>query len=324
MVNPNYKIIVDNKDISAVIDRHFISLTLQDEDGSKNDILSIVLNNESDNIEPPRTGVSMAVWLGYGDDLVAKGAFEVDEIISSGHPQTITIIAKGSRVNKSLKIQRDFTYQDITLGALVNRVAKRNDMTARISEFLKDINIRYTKQSAESDQSLLYRLSRNYDAKYKSIDGTILFYLKDDFNKVDGEALAPIFIDFSNIINYKISQTDRSKYNTVVAKFRDIDTAIVKQVRIGSDEPIFTMKEIYANQAEATERAKTKYNNLLRGRSRGSITIVGNAFVASEYKLIVSNAVRSLSGDFKIDSCTHNIGKNGYRTTAKLVRVINK
>lgn len=318
MVKPNYQILVDG----SVVDfaNRLLSLTLNDNEGYKNDTLTVVLDDRGNTIDLPQTA-ELEVRMGYGDgdNLFSKGSFEVDAIKVSGNPDTITITAKGSKINSSLKIRRTETYKHTTVGQLLETIAQRGGMDVKVSEFLRGIEITHLNQMNESDQNLLSKLKRNYDAEFKTISSNLLFYLKDDFKATSGSVLKPVVVNKTDCSSFEFEQTDRSKYEAVSAKWRDVDASEVKEVLVGSGDPVFTIKELFANQQEAKGRARTKYNDLLRGRITGNLTCVGNALIAGEFEIILNGFRPQLQTNFKCVSAIHRIDNNGYSTSFKVV-----
>jgi phage protein D len=234
-------------------------------------------------------------------------------------PDTITIVAKGSRVNGSLKLRRTLTYFDTTVGEVLDAVAGRSGMAARVSADLRGIKIKHLNQVNESDQNLLSRLKRFYDAEFKSVDSNLLFYLKDDFKKVSGEQLEVVVIDKMDCTRFAFEQTDRSKYQAVSAKWRDVSASEVKEVLVGSGQPVFVVKELFSTQQEANDRATTKYNNLLRGTVTGDLTCIGNPLIAGEFEIVLTGFRAALQTNFKCVSTVHTIDNNGYLTSLKVV-----
>ena len=315
-MKPNYIILADDEDVTAAIKERFISLTLSDNNGFENDTLKIKIDDTNNKVKTPRKGVELTVWLGYGNDLYNKGSFEVDEVTSSGMPETIEIVAKGSNINKSLKKPRQHTYNDITLGGILNTVATRNGMRAEISDFLSGINIEQFNQVNETDLNLLTRLSTYYDAKFKAASGVLLFFLKDDFKTTSSEALEPVIINKRECSDWSFKETDRSKYDAVIAKWRDTDAAETKEVQVGSGDDIFSISTLFASAEEANNRANTKYNDLMRARAKGSLSTVGNPKIASEFEI---KLVGFRYKEFKCESCTHTLDRNGYTTQVQLI-----
>lgn len=315
-MKPNFRLIVDQRDITKAISTRLISLTLSDSDGYKNDTLTIIIDDRNNEVAAPASGVEVECWLGYGDDLWSKGSFEVDEIKYSGVPETIAIICKGSKINRSLKQQRSQTYNNTTIGGLVDSIADRNGTTARVSNELRGIAVHQLNQVDESDLNLLTRLQKNYDAKFKALDSVLLFYKKDDFRKTTGAKLKTITIEKKECSSWSFSETDRSKYDSVSAKWRDNEAAETKEITIGSGESVRKLMPIFATKEEAKERAISIFNDLKRGKITGSITLQGNANIASEFKIKIKGFREKM--EFKCESCTHTIDKNGYKTTLKL------
>jgi phage protein D len=316
-VRPNFKLLAGNKDITAAFKKRFISLTLSDNNGFENDTLSIVIDDRNNELELPKAGIEIECWLGYDDDLYNKGSFEVDEIIESGAPETIMIIAKGSNINKSLKQSQTHTFENINLGTLVNTIAKRNGMSAKVSEFLTSIEIVQLNQSNETDLNFLTKLANYYDAKFKAISSVLLFYLKDDFKKTSGEALTPIVINKHDCSSWHFSETDRSKYDSVIAKWRDNDAGKIRSVKIGTGDIIYSLKSVSASAGEAENKATSKYNDLLRGTIKGSLSVIGNPKIASEFEIELKGFRRKLK--LKCESCTHTLNDSGYKTSLEMI-----
>ena len=174
-------------------------------------------------------------------------------------------------------------------------------------------------QVYESDQTLLSRLKRNYDAEFKSISSNLLFYKKDDFKSTSGTLLTPVVLDKSDCLSFDFEQTDRSKYEAVSAQWRDVDASEVKKILVGKGEPIFAIKEVFANNQEAIDRATTKFNDLQRGRITGNLTCVGNPKIMGEFEIILTGFRSQLQTKFKCESSTHKIDNNGYLTSLKVV-----
>ena len=319
-MTPDFRITTGDTDLTNRLRSRLTKLVLTDNDGFKNDTLMLVLDNRSPALPLPRTGVELSVELGYTDALTFKGGFEVDEVALSSPPATLTIIAKGSKINPALKIRRTHTYEHITIGTLVETIARRSYMLAHVSASLAAVNLVYLKQASQSDQHLLAELAENYDGKYKASAGRLLFYAKDDFKKISGEALKPVVIKPSDCLDWRINMSDRSNYGTVIAKWRNNEAAEIKRLHVGEGEPVYEMKAVFADETDAKTRAQTKYNELLRGKVKGTFTVVGNAAIAGEYEVVLAGFGQTLlETAYKCTEAVHTIDNNGYRTQFKVV-----
>ncbi|WP_244859255.1 hypothetical protein [Shewanella dokdonensis] len=64
-MQPDYRIVVDGKDISSKLRPRLISLTLEDKRGFEADTLELQLDDSDGQLQLPRKGASMQVLLGW-------------------------------------------------------------------------------------------------------------------------------------------------------------------------------------------------------------------------------------------------------------------
>jgi len=107
-MQPQFKILANQTDITQIIQQRLISLRITDESGIKGDTLDIQLDDEP-LIEWPRHGAELEVFVGFNKitrhnaGLVRQGLYIVDEIAHSGPPNTLTLRGKASNLKQSLK-----------------------------------------------------------------------------------------------------------------------------------------------------------------------------------------------------------------------------
>ena len=318
-MQPHYHIIVNKNDITQAVANSLISLSLIDEQGFKNDMLTLNLHDDQ-TFALPEKGAELSCSLGYlGSDLYHRGYFEVDDVSYQGSPDQITIAAKGSDINSALKTQHSHTYENLTLAQLLATIAARHGMEAKISKGLKSIKIEQLNQHAESDQNLLNRLAKKYGALYKASSGKLLFYQKDDFTAISDKPLTKIIVDKTDCIDFSLSQSDRSKFDLVIARWRDVKEAKTKQIRIGKAGVTHIISEIFANENEAKAHANSQYNELIRSTFIGNLTLVGNPQIASEHEIELIGFRNQFNTAYKCIRSTHTIDDNGYTTQIEIV-----
>ena len=104
-----FRILVDSKDVSKVIQDNLKSMTLVDNSGFKSDGLTIVLFDPESKILWPKKGVNLDVSLRSGvrskDKLLKVGLFTVDRVLLSGPPDVIKISATPKSIKTSLKVK---------------------------------------------------------------------------------------------------------------------------------------------------------------------------------------------------------------------------
>ncbi|MFP1496946.1 hypothetical protein ACLB1Q_20165 [Escherichia coli] len=85
-------------------------------------------------------------WKGFA--LVCKGKFTVDEVEHRGAPDVVTIRAPECRFPRDAQFQREGSWHDTTLGAIVEAIASRNRLEASVDPSLAGIKIPHIDQSA--------------------------------------------------------------------------------------------------------------------------------------------------------------------------------
>ena len=80
-MTPDFKITVDEMDITELINQRLLSLTVTDEVGFVSDGLDLELDNRDAALELPPRGAVLSVTLGYKETaLLPMGKFMVDEV----------------------------------------------------------------------------------------------------------------------------------------------------------------------------------------------------------------------------------------------------
>ena len=123
MSAPTYRLRLDGQDITPQINARLISLSLEEARGDTADQLDLVLSDHDGALALPRKGVKIDLAIGFGQELVDKGRFVVDEVEHSGAPDTITIRARSADLRDSLRVRRDQSWHATTLGDIVKTIA---------------------------------------------------------------------------------------------------------------------------------------------------------------------------------------------------------
>ena len=123
-MQPVFKILANNDNVTEQIKERLIRLSITDEIGFVSDTVTITIDNHDDQVEVPARGVELEIYLGYDvDALVKMGKFMVDEVELSGPPNQISITARssdtfeksnlGSIVSPKSRSWHDITFPDM-------------------------------------------------------------------------------------------------------------------------------------------------------------------------------------------------------------------
>jgi phage protein D len=222
MKKADYRITANDADITAMLRKRFIKLTLQDSAGEDSDTVAIELDNRDNLIRLPSTGAELKVWIGEPGALVFKGVYQVDELEEPLDDQALVIHGKAAKMLGGIKAPRDAIFDGITLGVLVAKMATEHGYIAAVSPDLAKHVFSHIDQRAESDMNLLTRLARELGAVAKPVGGRLVVVPKGVAQTVTGAALPTIVM-----IRRTVAAGSRSKSATTISRW----------LRIGSTKP---------------------------------------------------------------------------------------
>lgn len=324
---PNFKIVANDKDITAALASRFVSLSLTDETGFNCDTFEVTLSDtdEANPVKIPPTGAELHVELGYNGSLTPKGLFVCNEIELTDAPSTMTIRAHAAPYDGTPKGKRDFQTQktrswpvNTTIGAMVSKMAGEHGMKPATSPELANVKLPHIDQSAESDINLLVRLAKRYDAIAKPAGGKLIFAKRGNSKSlVTGADLKTIAISRTDVVpgSLRMSMVRRDSAGTVVAFYRDNRTATRHQVSVGSGDPVRHIRFGFKNAAMATAAVEAELARRARGESRLSFTIAGRTDISAEMNLVMDGTFREgIAGNWLITRVRHQVTpRGGYR-----------
>ena len=274
---PDFSLSADGKDITAVIQRNLISLTLTDNAGSESDRLAITVSLP-DSVATPKKGAVLRLGLGFNGELIDKGQYVVDEVTSSGPPRRVQIVANAAPMDNrkqsgSLQTQKTRSFDDVTLGDLVKTVASEHGLVPRVNSELDSIQITHVDQVGESDMNLLTRLAKRYGAVSKPANGYWLFLKEGEGKSASGKTLKNITIQPHQVTTWQCRFSSRNDVRRVVATYHDLETGDIKEVSTGTGEPEFRIVFKYPNYEEAKAAVMARAKSVKAGSDTLDITM---------------------------------------------------
>ena len=133
-IAPDFMLKLDDRDITQNFSHRLISLTMTDKRGLEADQLDILLDDSDGLLDLPARGARLSLWLGWeGTPLQPKGEFTIDAIEFRGTPDTLTIRGCSADFRGKLNVRREQSWHDTTIGAIVDTIAQRNQLTASVA-----------------------------------------------------------------------------------------------------------------------------------------------------------------------------------------------
>lgn len=312
-MTPDFKILADSKDVTAIIRDRLRSLAISDAAGIDSDTLEIALDDRDGAIELPRTGAELDASIGYTESGLARmGLFVVDEIGLDGWPASMTIRAHAADMRTGFKKPRTRPWDGVTIGDIVATIAAEHGYTAKTAEALSAEVITHIDQVDESDLHFLTRLAEGRGAVAKPANGMLLFVPVGEAKSVSGKDLPAVSLLPGQISRYDTTIAERGKYTAVKARWHDAIEAKERTVTIGSGEPVYTIGRRYADQAAAESAAKARLNAFTRGVATLRLTCPGDTRLMAEGKLTLAGLRTGIDGAWKITRVSHRIDAGGY------------
>lgn len=327
-MTPLYRILADDADVTAAIAKRLVKLTLTDKKGMEADELSITIEDGGGRVALPRTGVTLSLALGWeGGALIDKGRFEVDQVEHSGPPDEITITARAADFRGGLKDQREASYHDTTVGAILETIAARNDLKSAIHADLAKIAVAHLDQTNESDANLITRMGKDYGAVATIKAGRLLFIPEGKGVTASGRALGLTTIRRSDGDRHSFTASDRESTTTgVKAKWHNLASGKAEEVLAGDDSgSVKTLKRLYPTAKEAMAAAEAAMGKKKRSGHEFRTTLaLGNpAVLASAPVRFVGWRAEIAAIDWITGDITHTLDATGGFTTEVVAEEID-
>lgn len=321
-ITPGCRVLADGVDITNVIARQFISLSLTDEVGMESDLLEITLSN-NDPLNPvrvPPTGAELELAIGYDGIFQPMGLFVCDEVELAGWPGEMVIRARAAVYDKSkggksdLQTQKTRSWpQDTKLVDMVKKVASEHGMDPVVAQSLQSITLPHIDQADESDINLLIRVAKKYDAIVKPAQGKLVLAKRGESKSASGKKLDPVVVEPADCTSWRMVLSKRETAGMVVAYWHRVKSAKRKEVKVGTGEPVRRMRNAYPSEEMALAAARSELQRRKRGQQTLQLSVIGSPAIAAEAPLTVFGFHPDVDDEWLIKRVTHRIdASTGY------------
>lgn len=280
----------DGTDLADKVRPRLLSLRLTEKREDDADEIDLVLHNTDGLLAIPRTGVRLALALGWeaGADvplgLVDKGRFTIDEIELSGEPDQLSIRGRSADLTGALRKRETKVWRDTTLGSVLGQIAARHNRFARIGGGLADAAIDVIEQEGKSDMAFVRDLGKRYDAVATWKDDFLLFLPIGSGTTAGGAPLAGLVLTRRDGASWTFREGQRENYKGAEAQWHDPDSGRRRTVKVDGPatppDPRDTgdgesggrtsppepkkLKRVYASEAEARQAAEAAASRAAR------------------------------------------------------------
>jgi len=263
---PAFRVVIEEKDITTPVSARLCSITLRECRGDEADQLDIELDDSDGKLKLPPMGAKISFALGWlGKPLVDKGAFVVSEVEHSGTPDKVTIRARSASMIDAFRQQRDRSFHETTLGAVIDAIAAGNGLASGIYKNLRAIEIKHLDQTHESDSALLRRLGKKYDAVATVKNDVLLFIPVNESRTASGKPLPVVKVVRALGDQHRYHTSESDAYSGVRAFWMDEKYGRRRSVVAGQAGNSKRLRTTFANEQDARVAAVAEWQRIERG-----------------------------------------------------------
>ncbi|MDR3429008.1 phage late control D family protein [Silvimonas sp.] len=323
---PRYRLQVNGKDITSIVENRLESLSLSVKSGFEADQLDLSLHDHDGRLALPPRQAEIRVWLGWEDlGLVDCGRYNVDEVEHSGSPDRLRITARSADFCDGLLQQYERSYHGKTIGQIVASIATESKLTPVVSPALASQVVDHIDQTRESDANFLTRLARRYDAIATVKSGKLLFMPMGEAKTASGKPIERVTITRQSGDQHRYTVADRDNFSGVKACYQNVKGAKTASVLVGKEGNVKTLHHTYASKANAQRAAESHWQRIQRGTVSFSLTLArGRVDLCPETPVTVSGFKPEIDDTtWILRDLQHSLdGSGGLTTTAQFDKKI--
>lgn len=321
----DYKILYDNKNITADISRYLLSLTYTDKVAGEADTLELELE-DADNLWQnewfPTLGATLSAEINNGERLLPCGSFYLDEVaFNADHAgDVVSLRGVSAFFSKKLRTKHSKAHENKTLGEIARTVAQKHGFT--VMGEIANFPIGRVTQNRKGDLSFLQDLANEYGYIFSVKNNLMVF---TDITKLEG-ASTVMSIDKSECISVNIKDKTSETYKRANVNFHNPSTK--ENIRYSSSDDDETdsadtmeIRSKAENQQQAERKGKAALHLANSTSIEGSIECIGNPMLLSGVNIELTGCGK-LSGLYHITQSQHKATKqDGYTTSAEIKKV---
>lgn len=320
-MQPEFRIVADGSDITAVINDRLLLLRTSDKPGMESDDFELRIDDRDGAVTLPARGALIEIHLGYaGQTLTRLGRYTVDEVELSGPPDSVIIRGKASDMRGTGKTIRSGSWEHVPLQQIVRDIAARNGWQPACPVLT---NVLRVDQFNESDFNFITRLARQYDCTAKIGDGMLLVLPRQGGQSVSGKTLGVVRVRRSDVTRWQFRLADKGTYKAVQSRHQDPRSGQVRVVDLANTEapqgmaPVHTDRHLYPDKASAQQAARAKLAALNRSTASVRLDMPGRTDLFTERAVDLQGFKSGLDGEYLVETVEQVFTASGWTTTVE-------
>ena len=302
-MTPRFRLLADAADITRRIENRLLELHITVTADPTSDTLTLTLDDRDHALPVLSHRTALQVWLGYDDDPPYMGRYLRTESTHELAPRRLGVRATAADFtqDRALKAPRTRSFDAITLGALLTRIAAEHGYTAACAPALAGIALAHIDQTEESDLHLLRRIAREHDATIKAAAGRLVLIARGAGRSARTGAPLPVLtLRPGDITRGRITHHDRPRYGAVIAKYYDVQSARYVHVPAGAGTPVLELRAPRPSPAHAQAAAAAKLARLARGTATAHLALPGSPGLVAEQPLALTGFRDGVDGAWTV------------------------
>lgn len=322
--HPMFVLSYEQKNITSDITPYVRSVTYTDYLSGQSDEVEVELEDTDGRWVRawyPGKGDRLTLKIGYeGEPLLPCGVFEIDEIEFSQPPAVVSIRGLATGVNTTVRTRKSGAYENTTLAAIAQRVAKRNKLT--LTGRIRQIQIDRVTQYQERDVEFLKRLANEYGYAFKIVGRKLVFTELENLRETD----AVKTITATDVISIRMRDKIKDVYKEAKVKYHDPKAKKLVVYSLKADQAAggtsgksasgdtLKLATRSGSKGAAQAKAKAAMDKANLQQTTGTLTIPGTPklVAGSTFDLVDCG---KLTGKYLADSARHRLERGGGYTT---------
>lgn len=348
VARPKFKLLYSGKNITDEISQYLIGLTYTDKIEGESDEVEITLEDSRGLWQGnwyPTKGDKIELYIGYDDQQVKAGEFEVDEVEFSGPPDTVSIRAQATGITKAVRTKRSTGFENVTVKQLADKIAAKNGLTVE-GVFGKNAELVHKRisQNRETDLEFLKRVAAGYGIVFSVRSSKIVFTDQQQLEKrkasrvIDKTDVSSWSLRHKSVKTFAGAQTAWKNPNSdkvVQSIYQPIDGLVPDFLKgsinsdtfkeyvgkFGNSSDILQIKDKVENQAQADAKAQAALYRANTKEYEGSLSMYGDPLLCAGNNIELTGFGR-MSGRWSILESSHRFDRSGgYSTSINIKRV---
>ena len=315
---PAWRLWYLRQDITAEITAYTLDVTFSDKLEKHAGEISFSLEDSSGRWQqtPPTRGDKVQLSIGYDDNLVPCGLFEIDEIEVQGPGDKISMKGIAAAIGTSLRTHYSRAYESQSLAQIAGTVAAAHGLTVvGAPEDPGVVSFERVTQKHETDLGFLYRLANLHNYTFAVKGSQLVFTAR----KALEQAATVLTITRSPMLRFAFTSKTGGVHKSATVSYHDPATKTLITGSADADPPVPTGDELKLpmraeNEADAKAKAKAALHAANMGEVTCSLSLYGDERLLSGLNVMLQGW-GWFDGVYLVETSSHKLTRGGGYTT---------